>query len=260
MTKPCIHIHTKRKNKARTTILIRRDLLEKAKKLGLNISRITENALEAYINRLKDIQNEIIKTSSFKPENSQAKGRERETVGVSWWTGRDLNPRPPDCKSHKTPTVSYNLPLDWSKFRVWLKNRFSSGYARDIYNYARRYYGVLLYGEAGELLSLSGDKRRMVMSSLSNLSKFLGLYKEWKRIVEGYGLKWSQNNAEDYVISRMANSRVQGDITCWIQQVKLKLPRLCYFMDFALCSGLRFSESINSSQFSFAVVMAIIRA
>ena len=107
MTKPCIHIHTKRKNKARTTILIRRDLLEKAKKLGLNISRITENALEAYINRLKDIQNEITKTSSFKPENSQAKGRERETVGVSWWTGRDLNPRPPPCEGGVHAKLNY---------------------------------------------------------------------------------------------------------------------------------------------------------
>ena len=157
-----------------------------------------------------------------------------------------MNPRPPDCKSNKTPTVSYNLPLDWSKFKVWLKNRFSSSYARDVYSYARKYYAVLLHNEVSELLSLNGNKRRMVMSSLSNLSKFLGLYKKWKRIVEDYGLKWSQNNAEDYIISRMANSQVQKDITCWIRQVKLNLPRLCYFMDFALCSGLRFSETINS--------------
>ena len=107
MTKPYTRIHTKHKSKVRTNILISRDLLEKAKKLGLNISRITENALEAYINRLKDIQNEITKTSSFKPENSQAKGRERETVGVSWWTGRDLNPRPPDCKSGVRSRLNY---------------------------------------------------------------------------------------------------------------------------------------------------------
>ena len=107
MTKPCIHIHTKSKNKVRTTLLIRKDLLEKAKKLGLNISKITENTLEAYINRLEGIQNEIIKTSNPKPENNQKKGRERETEGVSWWTGRDLNPRPPDCKSGVHSRLNY---------------------------------------------------------------------------------------------------------------------------------------------------------
>jgi len=40
-------------------------------KLGLNMSRITENTLKAYINRLKDIRNEIIKTSSSKPKTAK---------------------------------------------------------------------------------------------------------------------------------------------------------------------------------------------
>ena len=75
-----------------TSIRIKREIFEKAKKLGLNVSKICENALKVYIERLEGVENELIKSSSSNPEKSQAKGRERETVGVSWCGRRDLNP------------------------------------------------------------------------------------------------------------------------------------------------------------------------
>ena len=90
-----------------TSIRIKREIFEKAKKLGLNVSKICENALKVYIERLEGVENELIKSSSSNPENSQEKGRERETVGVSWWTGRDLNPRPPPCEGGVHAKLNY---------------------------------------------------------------------------------------------------------------------------------------------------------
>jgi hypothetical protein len=50
-----------------------------------------------------------------------------------------------------------------------------------------------LTGDASSLVVLSYDKRIHVMKSLTTLSKFLGCYDEWKKIVEKYQLKWSDS-------------------------------------------------------------------
>ena len=54
------------------------ELVEKAKELGLNISKVCENALKEAIRRLTQT--------------------EPKTSSKRWWTGRDLNPRPPPCE------------------------------------------------------------------------------------------------------------------------------------------------------------------
>ena len=101
-------------------------------------------------------------------------------------------------------------------------------------------------GDASVLLELSDSVRRMVMSALSNLAKYLGIYKEWKMLMEGYDLKWSSSKAEDFILSRMANSQKEGNVIEWIKEVKLKIPKLSLFMDFILISGLRLREAVNS--------------
>ena len=93
MTKPCIQIHTKHKTKARTTVLIRKDLLLKAKQLGLNLSQCLENCLKLYIQALENANKQLTSKQTSQLKNKHKKGRERETVGVSWCSGRDLNPR-----------------------------------------------------------------------------------------------------------------------------------------------------------------------
>ena len=77
-----------------TSVRIKREIFEKAKQLGLNISKICENALKVYIERLEGVENELIKKPNSKTENSQARGRERENVGSDWCGRRDLNPGP----------------------------------------------------------------------------------------------------------------------------------------------------------------------
>ena len=45
--------------KKMTTIRIDKEIYQKAKELGLNISKICENALKIYITRLQDVNTEI---------------------------------------------------------------------------------------------------------------------------------------------------------------------------------------------------------
>ncbi|MEM4806712.1 MAG: integrase [Nitrososphaerota archaeon] len=42
------------------------------------------------------------------------------------------------------------------------------------------------------LLSLIGKRRLRAMKAISNLSKFLGFYDEWRKMIRAYGLKWSE--------------------------------------------------------------------
>jgi len=136
--------------------------------------------------------------------------------------------------------------VNWRAFEKWLRENFSYSYAKDLLNYSKRFCHVLFNGEASELLRLTESVRKVVMASLSNLSKFLGVYSEWKRLVEGYGLKWSSGKSEDYLISRMAHTENNENVLEWVKQVKAKIPKLSVFMDFMILSGLRLREAVNS--------------
>jgi hypothetical protein len=48
--------------------------------------------------------------------------------------------------------------------------------------------------DASRLVILSFDKRTHVMKALATLSKFLGCYDRWKKIVEKYQLRWTDNS------------------------------------------------------------------
>jgi intergrase/recombinase len=136
--------------------------------------------------------------------------------------------------------------VDWRAFRKWLEENFSYNYAKNSFNYARRFYHVLFSGDGSVLLEISEGLRKTVMASLSNLSKFLGIHERWKEIVRNYGLKWSSGKAEDYLISRIVHTQNVGSVLEWVKQVKAKIPQLSVFMDFMVLSGLRLKEAVNS--------------
>ena len=52
--------------------------------------------------------------------------------------------------------------------------------------------------EISNLVVLSFDKRMHIMKALATLSKFLGCYNQWKKIIEKYQLQWTDSgNGED---------------------------------------------------------------
>ena len=76
---------------------------------------------------------------------------------------------------------------------------------RDIFNVARKYHKVLWdLREVQRLHSLNGLSRRFVIAGLSNLSKFIGVYKAWQRI-----------------IARLTKVVKGDEIIKWISQVKV---------------------------------------
>lgn len=137
--------------------------------------------------------------------------------------------------------------INWVEFKRWLLKTHVRRNALDLFRTARKYHVVLWRpNEASGLVSLSDSHRRLVMASLSNLSKFIGVYKTWKDIVANTGLKWSNGNSEDIIIKRFTRSRSPEEITDWIISIKEAIPALSVFMDFAAATGIRFVEAVRS--------------
>jgi hypothetical protein len=84
------------------------------------------------------------------------------------------------------------------------------------------------------------------MKSLSALAKFLGIYHEWKTMVENYGLKWNGRSTDDLVIDRLTKTKNPNEIFEWIKTVKKQCPELSDFLDFVSCTGMRLGEAIQS--------------
>jgi len=173
------------------------------------------------------------------------------------WTGRDLDPRPPDCESYKTPTVSHTLPLcsdgvhcedkrvDWAAFKSWLSREYKPKTANDYLRYLKTYSHCLLDKDFKPLLDLTKDKRLHCMASLSALSKFLGIHEQFSTLVKNYGLKWSVRS-DDLLIARFTKSSDPNAVFDWIKQVKACCSGLKDFLDFMAVTGLRFDEAIES--------------
>jgi len=147
---------------------------------------------------------------------------------------------------HERLTCTSNIIL--GDFEEWLLKTHTRHYAKDLMRYARNYYDVLQDPRRiSEIAVLSKDKRRMVMSTLANLSKYLGCYEKWKTLVKTYGLKWEKKVSLDIVLDIM-NTNLQ-DCWIWLKQVLEKISREygCVLV-FTALTGLRPGEAINSTK------------
>jgi len=93
-------------------------------------------------------------------------------------------------------------------------------------------------------MTLTRDKRQHVVKALIALSKFLGLYPQFKQRVQSFGLKWEQRTALETFNSIM--SKNHEDVDAWVKEVIAKNPAFKDFMQFAELSGLRKEEAIQS--------------
>jgi intergrase/recombinase len=134
----------------------------------------------------------------------------------------------------------------WENFGVWLLKTHKRKNAIDLLHYAKKYSVILENPSfASELQTLSKDMRRTVMSSLSNLSKYIGIYDRWKQIIRNHGLKWENTTSLETFLS-ILNSNIEQTET-WLKQVIQKLPKeYATVLVFNVLTGLRPSEAATS--------------
>ena len=151
-----------------------------------------------------------------------------------------MNPRPPECKS-------FLSAFRWEEFEKWLLSDKKPKTAREILNYARRYFPALESGNLSEIIVLPPAKRRVVLASLSNLAKFLGVYDYWRGLVHKYGVKWTPKEVrERQIIDRISRKRSLKEIYDWVRRVKAEVPELSDFMILLAVTGMRMIEAVES--------------
>ena len=136
--------------------------------------------------------------------------------------------------------------VNWISFADSLESKCSERVIRDRFRYAKKYQHCLFERDFSELNNLSECKQKLILKSLSALSKFVGLYQEFKGLMNDYGLKWASGKAEELLISRMNKVSTIGNVVDWIRKVEVKNPELKPFINFMLISGLRFEEALRS--------------
>jgi hypothetical protein len=85
--------------------------------------------------------------------------------------------------------------IDWVAYKQYLGKNFNNHTAKARFSYSTKYCQILLNEDASSLVVLSFDKRMHIMKALATLSKFLGCYDQWKKIVGNYQLRWSDNGS-----------------------------------------------------------------
>jgi intergrase/recombinase len=135
--------------------------------------------------------------------------------------------------------------IDWNSFRTWLNSHLASNYSYKILRCCLKYSDILLNNEPSKILTLSKDKQRMIMASLSNLAKFLRIYQQWKESLKNSGLKWSKNNSFDSFMRIFNNNHT--DLIDWYRRATNILnDNEKLYLKFMLLSGLRKNEGIES--------------
>ena len=135
--------------------------------------------------------------------------------------------------------------IDWNAFQKFMEQRSKSEYAKYCVNYAKKYAHCLLNRDFSEVRDLPKTVRGNVLRALSNLSKFLGIYPEFKRLKEKHKIQWVGKSTDDIIIDRLTKVEDPNELFRWISEVKRLNPDLADFLDLMAITGLRLTEAIN---------------
>ena len=142
--------------------------------------------------------------------------------------------------------VEYNDAF-WLQYKSYLLSNYSKSTMHKSLCYAKKFAYVLQNGDAQAVLSLTTQKRLLVMQSLATLSKYLGCYDKWKLIRERYQLKWSTYD-NLHVFNNMFNSnQTYSYMIKWLKDTCSKLPKdYGNILIYNALTGLRPTEACES--------------
>ena len=139
-----------------------------------------------------------------------------------------------------------DLKIDWKNFKKWLFEDYLPITAKDRLRYAKKYVDCRINRDFNTLKLLTNSQRVHTMKALAVLSKFLGIYEDFRSLVKNYGLRWSDKRSSDLIIERLTRTVNPNEIFDWIKRVKKAIPELSDFMDLIAITGLRYNEAIES--------------
>jgi integrase len=135
--------------------------------------------------------------------------------------------------------------VDFDGFAVYLRGRgLRERYVRDLVYYARRFSWLLDNVEA--FARVGGLKSgHMVLSALANLSRFLGRYDDFKRMVAKCGVRWENGDSLNSFMALFLGRESVVATEKWLRDVREKVDGDDWFVvRFMALTGLRTGEAI----------------
>ena len=227
--------------KVRTNILIEKEILVSAHEMGLNVSKSCENSLKQLIRAMQSInqpngnmQQPFLNECSFAKENSK-----EPRAGIE----------PATCSLQGCEDgANTHTPIDWEAFMTWLEEtqKLRHRVALNKVSYSKKYGHCLLERNLAEVRDLRETLRPNVIKALASLSKYLGIYQDFKKMLSDFGLQWVGKSSSDIMIERLQKVKDPNQIYAWIKETKEARPDLSDLLDLMAYTGLRLSEAINS--------------
>jgi hypothetical protein len=149
------------------------------------------------------------------------------------------------CSSVRTEHQPPNIEpsIDWSEYKAFLVKKYGKQYSVAQHNYAMKYLSCL--DNPSALSSLSATSRGNVLKALTCLSKYLGIYLEFKAKLKRYGIKWTRPDSFSSFYNIMNNNH--NDLLEWFGSVQSFLEENeKLFLRFVLLSGLRKAEGVRA--------------
>ena len=135
----------------------------------------------------------------------------------------------------------------WNRFKDYLKATHREKSIIFRLSYAKKYYNILINGNATDIQSVSHDKRLQIMKSLSVLSKFMGCYDKWKSIKERYQLKWSNDDSIQIFQNLTNQENNYSSMLKWVKDTCSQVPAdYSNILIYCTLTGLRPDEACQS--------------
>ena len=208
--------------KGNVVLYLDKELVEKSKELGFNLSKTFENHLKHLMTQLS-IDNSI--------NNFESIDNKLAMVGLPGFEPESIEPK------------AFNS-INWSEFKQYLNSKYARGYAISLFEHSSKYYN-LLYDVNGIQLS-KPTARNNVINGLTALSKYLGEYESFKKNMLTHGIKRVKPDPLQAFI-RIFNSSAHKGLGEWYRNALAVLSdnEKLYFR-FVLLSGVRAMEGVNS--------------
>ena len=133
--------------------------------------------------------------------------------------------------------------FEWSEFRKWIYSKYSKNYAKVIGYYVRKYSPLMDNNKIRELELLPDSIKNNVIKSLTVLSKYLGIYEEFRSRLKRYGIKLKRPDSFTSFL-RILNSNNNDILDYYNKAINILRSNEKLYLKFLLFTGLRKEEGI----------------
>jgi intergrase/recombinase len=150
----------------------------------------------------------------------------------------DSSGRSPAWLGHQPPTI-----IKWSEYKEYLAKKYGNQYVSMQYSYAIKYIDCL--ENPSKILEVPTSIKGNILKALICLSKYLGIYLEFKDALKQHGIKWTTATSFDSFINIFNNSH--DSLLKWYREATNILnDNEKLYLRFMLLSGIRKNEGILS--------------